>query len=110
MEVGLMADDKNKDHEEKPSRDEEEDSTLGNLPPLSDFDSRGGFDSDGGLPPLRDTESGSGQQQGSGGDSASFGFASDSFSSGTSDQQSGGSGFQDFAADSDFSPETPSVG
>ncbi len=121
-----MADEEKKDREEKPSRDEEEDSALGNLPPLSDFDSRSGFDSDGGLPPLRDFESDSGQkdqQQGGQGEfglntpqssgdeeqTSSFGFQSDAFSSGSGRQQSSG-GFQDFAADSDFSPETPELG
>jgi hypothetical protein len=118
------------------------DSGLGNLPPLSDFDS-GGMDSDGGLPPLGNFDSG-----GSPSDSAGLppisdiqvetpqptggnvrrppaGFDSrvnDTFSSGTPgiDTPAGvtpssglspvGSGFQDLAADSDFSPETPEIG
>lgn len=118
------------------------DSGLGNLPPLSDFDS-GGMDSDGGLPPLGNFDSG-----GSPSDSAGLppisdiqvetpqptggnvrrppaGFDSqvnNTFSSGTPgiDTPAGttpsegvspvGSGFQDLAADSDFSPETPEIG
>ena len=134
-----MADDKNnpEDHLDTPG-----DSGLGNLPPLSDFDS-GGMDSDGGLPPLGNFDSG-----GSPSDSAGLppisdiqvetpqptggnvrprpaGFdsqVSDTFSSGTPgiDTPAGttpsegvspvGSGFQDLAADSDFSPETPEIG
>lgn len=122
--------------------DTPDDSGLGNLPPLSDFDS-GGMDSDGGLPPLGNFDSG-----GSPSDSAGLppisdiqvetpqptggnvkrppeGFdsqVSDTFSSGTPgiDTPAGttpsegvspsGSGFQDLAADSDFSPETPEIG
>ena len=133
-----MADNKNNDD----NLDTPGDSGLGNLPPLSDFDS-GGMDSDGGLPPLGNFDSG-----GSPSDSAGlppisdiqvetpqptggnvrrppFGFDSainDTFSSGTPgiDTPAGttpsaglspiGSGFQDLAADSDFSPETPEIG
>ncbi|MCC6142175.1 MAG: hypothetical protein IT368_00055, partial [Candidatus Hydrogenedentes bacterium] len=133
-----MADNKHNDD----NLDTPGDSGLGNLPPLSDFDS-GGLDSDGGLPPLGNFDSG-----GSPSDSAGlppisdiqvetpqptggnvrrppFGFDSainDTFSSGTPgiDTPAGttpshglspiGSGFQDLAADSDFSPETPEIG
>jgi len=134
-----MADDK-KDQDD--NLDTPGDSGLGNLPPLSDFDS-GGMDSDGGLPPLGNFDSG-----GVPADSAGLppisdiqvetpqptggnvrpkppGFDSavtDTFSSGTPgiDTPAGhtpsegmspvGSGFQDLAADSDFSPETPEIG
>ena len=138
-----MADDKNNPDEHPDDRlDTPGDSGLGNLPPLSDFDS-GGMDSDGGLPPLGNFDSG-----GSPSDSAGLppisdiqvetpqptggnirrppaGFDSrvnDTFSSGTPgiDTPAGttpseglspvGSGFQDMAADSDFSPETPEIG
>lgn len=139
-----MADEKDKpeENEEKDNLDTPGDSGLGNLPPLSDFDS-GGMDSDGGLPPLGNFDSG-----GTPSDSAGLppisdiqvetpqptggnvkpqppGFDSavtDTFSSGTPgiDTPAGqtpsegvspvGSGFQDLAADSDFSPETPEIG
>jgi len=139
------------------------DSGLGNLPPLSDFDSQDGLSSDSGLPPMGNFDSG-----GSGGDVGSLppisdiqvetpqpgggnigqppaqkgggeggqagksqpaqeppqetGGGLDTFSSGLSDletptsaQPTGGEkassgGFQDLAADSDFSPETPEIG
>lgn len=139
-----MADENKTPDEENPEDrlDTPGDSGLGNLPPLSDFDS-GGMDSDGGLPPLGNFDSG-----GSPSDSAGLppisdiqvetpqptggnvkkppaGFDSqvnDTFSSGTPgiDTPAGttpsegvspvGSGFQDLAADSDFSPETPEIG
>ncbi len=102
------------------------DSGLGNLPPLSEFDSQGGFDSDGDLPPLGDFESqdaslpgggGSGfggltsKPSGSGGGFSDAGdslaFASEPPSSAV---RPAGHGFQDLAADSDFSPETPDIG
>ncbi|MBL7647459.1 MAG: hypothetical protein JNK74_14835 [Candidatus Hydrogenedentes bacterium] len=133
-----MADDKrNEDNLDTPG-----DSGLGNLPPLSDFDS-GGMDSDGGLPPLGNFDSGGSPTDSAGLPPISdiqvetpqptggnvrrppFGFDSainDTFSSGTPgiDTPAGtkssqglspiGSGFQDLAADSDFSPETPEIG
>ena len=105
------------------------DSGLGNLPPLSDFDSRSGLsssdaglpplsmpdsDSDqGGLPPISDIDVETPQPTGGAVHSTPPGFESGpaGFDSG---QQPGtassGAGFQDLAADSDFSPETPDIG
>lgn len=125
--------------EQEPSAEETTDeSGLGNLPPLSDFESQ---TSDEGLPPVADFDStpaeseepGSGGEAGMppagdieaqtpqppGGDSqgepADFGSApQEQFSSGQSPldtpTQSSQGGFQDLAADSDFSPETPDIG
>ncbi|MBI2421581.1 MAG: hypothetical protein HYV27_02045 [Candidatus Hydrogenedentes bacterium] len=147
-----MADNKDKrfDDDDSPIGDSG-DSGLGNLPPLSDFDSNSGLDSDGGLPPLGSFESETADDDDGGsrglppiGDiqvetpqPIGGGFAippkgfdsnvRDTFSSGapaldtpgidtpTHDTPSGrfgdpGSGFQDLAADSDFSPETPEIG
>jgi hypothetical protein len=146
-----MADNKDKrfDDDDSPIGDSG-DSGLGNLPPLSDFDSHSGLDSDGGLPPLGSFESETSDEDGGsrglppigdiqvetpqpiGGGFAipPKGFDSnvrDTFSSGapaldtpgidtpTHDTPSGrfgdpGTGFQDLAADSDFSPETPEIG
>ncbi|MCF6287082.1 MAG: hypothetical protein L3K26_18130 [Candidatus Hydrogenedentes bacterium] len=137
-----MADDTNNPEENQDNLDTPGDSGLGNLPPLSDFDS-GGMDSDGGLPPLGGFDSGgtpvdsaglppisdiqveTPQPTGGNVKPAPPGFDSavtDTFSSGTPgiDTPAGqtpseglspvGSGFQDLAADSDFSPETPEIG
>lgn len=126
----------------RPAKDTSSDSGLGNLPPLSDFDSQAGLtpSDSGALPPLGNFN----RQSGPGGLPAisdidietpnptggnirmtppSFGSGfGDSFSSGsgleTPSNPSGGglstpgkgSGFQDLAADSDFSPETPEIG
>ena len=49
-----MADDKQKDNTHQ---DFSSDSGLGNLPPLSDFDSQSGISSDSGLPPLSSFDS-----------------------------------------------------
>lgn len=132
-----MADEKNP-QEESP-KDASSDSGLGNLPPLSDFDSQDGANSDGGLPPLGGFESQDAHSDldlGTPSDAGtqspvsdidivntpaqkppaqqSFGTppgGSDTFSSGgMANQDSGGTGFQDLAADSDFSPETPEIG
>ena len=94
-------------------------SGLGNLPPLSDFDSQGDMDSDSGLPPLGNFESDESLNTPTEGalppiseitsDQAAPDFGSpptESFSSG----DMGDAGFQDLAADSDFSPETPEIG
>lgn len=115
------------------------DSGLGNLPPLSDFDSGdGGFlESDMGsdLPPLSEMASDDGDESlgglppisqisvetpvPSGGSvkEEPFGMdAAEAFDTPTSDgnldtpEPMGGAGFQDLAADSDFSPETPDIG
>ena len=51
-----------KDGEETP--DISGDSGLGNLPPLSDFDSQSGLESDGGLPPLGSFDSDKGPRAG----------------------------------------------
>ncbi len=98
-----------------------DDSGLGNLPPLSDFDSHGGLDSDADtLPPLGAFESdepvadkGVGMPQP--GEPFAGGFAtprpSESIETPPPSPGFGGSqSFQDLAADSDFSPETPDIG
>jgi len=111
------------------------DSGLGNLPPLSDFDSQGEGDAGDGLPPLGDFEAheavGSPLQEdkefspqtpniGRGNiyqsDEEDIGlpaFDTGAFSGGPVDDDDSGmsaGGFQDLAADSDFSPETPDIG
>lgn len=127
-----MANNKNFDNDRPKNGKEfgdvgDDDSGLGNLPPLSDFDSHGGLDSEGDLlPPLGEFESkdssllGAGDTRGaqrppgapfpsdlssdvgipraarSDVEKPDFGLVSD--------------GFQDLAADSDFSPETPDIG
>ncbi len=125
--------------EQQPGEETTEESGLGNLPPLSDFESQA---SDGDeLPPLRDFDTGETPDAAGGGeDEESYpgisdievetpqptggnirpappGFESsagqgDRFSSGASplDTPHQESGFQDLAADSDFSPETPDIG
>lgn len=131
-----MADDKQFDNENPEFGNEEntggEDTGgLGNLPPLSDFDSEGTFDSDSDLPPLGDFESrdtsldaslpsdipapgGSapfvGSDVTSDFDAGAFSLASDSSVGGQQDSGPLIGGFQDLAADSDFSPETPDIG
>lgn len=104
------------------------DSGLGNLPPLSDFDSSSGLSSDSSLPPLSNIEGGAPSQGGlpplgeidietprpTGGNirpgGVDFDTNTELFSSGSSAFKSSGTGFQDLAADSDFSPETPEIG
>lgn len=103
------------------------DSGLGNLPPLSDFDSTAEETSDSGLPPLGNFDSAHGSSglgglppiddikeetpQPAGGNikpvPAGFGSSGIGASSGA---LPAGMGFQDLAADSDFSPETPDIG
>lgn len=122
-----MADEqKNQNGEGTPDEERQEelnsDSGLGNLPPLSDFDSASGLSSDSGLPPLSSFDDAAGGDEEGGlppvGDidmetprpgggkprQAEFDSAGDAFSSG------GDAGFQDMAADSDFSPETLEIG
>lgn len=123
--------------EEKREGEEEElgSSGLGNLPPLSDFDSQDDMTSDGGLPPLGNFDSDKDEDEDSGGlppisdievetpepaggnirpapvgfDSG-FGAASmDTPAPSSSFMRSPGS-FQDLGSDSDFSPETPELG
>lgn len=132
-----MADEKEqgKDASKKgrPDRDISSDSGLGNLPPLSDFDSKsglgtssdaglpplGGIDDDGGLPPISDIDIETPAPTGGNIRPTPPGFdtptPSDLFSSGhapldTPERSAAGTGFQDLAADSDFSPETPEIG
>jgi predicted nucleic acid-binding Zn-ribbon protein len=140
-----MADDKQQNGEETPEQEKDEftsDSGLGNLPPLSDFESQSGGMSDSELPPLGSFESSDGgaasdsggdtsdsegelpalsdmqvetpEPAGGGGDYSVGDFDSaasgENFSSGDTPAQGGGPGFQDLAADSDFSPETPDIG
>jgi uncharacterized membrane-anchored protein YhcB (DUF1043 family) len=112
----------------------DDDGGFGNLPPLSDFDSAEG-DSDGGLPPM---DSDPGDSASVGGlppivdikvdtpavrpsdldtpdtgspqiDAPGGGFDTPTNDLDTPDPAAG-LGFQDFAADSDFSPETPEIG
>lgn len=104
------------------------DSGLGNLPPLSDFDSTNEEISDSGLPPLGTFDSGLGTTS-SGGlppiDSLKEetprpgggaikppppGFEAPSPMDSSSGSLPAGMGFQDLAVDSDFSPETPDLG
>lgn len=125
-----MADDKfDSDKEGKPLRDLTSDSGLGNLPPLSDFDSQAhaAFDSGGsggGLPPMGSFGSGGGGLTPSDDDLSAISDLDvetpgstpgrDLYSSGgavnTPSSPTPGTGFQDLAADSDFSPETPEIG
>ncbi len=104
---------------------------LGNLPPLSDFESSAGKDFDSGLPPLSGIDMDSGRRGPDGlppisdipvetpiptggnikaapasfGSTPAFGTPSGS----GLDTPSAGSAFQDLAADSDFTPETPEM-
>ncbi|MBI1320830.1 MAG: hypothetical protein GC168_18045 [Candidatus Hydrogenedens sp.] len=112
-----MADkDKDFNDDDRPLRDLTSDSGLGNLPPLSDFDSQtsGGDRDSGGLPPLGDLGHTPSDGAISDIDVETPGHAADLFSSGsaagTPNTSSPGTGFQDLAADSDFSPETPEIG
>ena len=140
-----MADDQKKKDEEPKTEGKKmsSDSGLGNLPPLSDFDSQGGFgtpdsglpplgsfdsdttiagpdrpiSSEGGLPPISDIDVVTPQPTGGNIRPAPPGFDSGPFASsgpGIADTPArpsrAGSGFQDLAADSDFSPETPEIG
>lgn len=112
----------------------DDDSGLGNLPPLSDFDSSGGapgggsglpplsaFDSDkdnvsaGGLPPLDKISIETPQPTGGNIKPAPPGFEtaefeSPGFETPVPPRRKERTGFQDLAADSDFSPETPEIG
>ncbi len=114
--------------DEKKRKDEE--SGLGNLPPLSDFDSGGGLDADaelpplgnfetrdpaadafGGLPPLSDISLETPNPAGGNIKPAPPGFEfSPTGNVSSMGMGRGGAGFQDLAADSDFSPETPDIG
>lgn len=131
-----MADDtgKNDDDFGALTGDDDDEGGFGNLPPLSDFDS-GEDDSEGGLPPM---DSDPGDEETIGGlppivdikvdtpavrpsdldtpdagnqqvDTPGGGFDTPGSDLDTPDP-AGGLGFQDFAADSDFSPETPELG
>jgi len=117
-----MADDKRNNSVDRP-----DDDGLGNLPPLSDFDSGGTFEStESQLPPLAPFEF----QGGTGGGGLSGLPPLDTLDVETPNPAGGaikpesmqgsitssfgvsrgGTGFQDLAADSDFSPETPDIG
>ena len=117
-------DDAPKNGQQEGAGSAEDDSSLGNLPPLSEFDSQGGFDSDGDmLPPLGDFESqdsslmqpgepkSSAEQPTTPDLSSGFGKSDgDESAPAKSDFGMVSNGFQDLAADSDFSPETPDIG
>jgi hypothetical protein len=111
-----------------PSDDEfgnlgDSDSGLGNLPPLSDFDSGEGGDaasagrkgggSSGGLPPISDIPLETPRPSGGHIRPTPSSFGDEGhFDTPTSDLDTPqpGTSFQDLAADSDFSPETPEIG
>lgn len=119
-----MADDKEKKDDEskqdEESKAQEGESGLGNLPPLSDFDSGSGFSSDSGLPPLSSFESHTSDSDAGGGlpplsdidveTPSPTGGNIRATPPGTSSGPSASAGFQDANADSDFSPETPEIG
>jgi len=114
--------------------DSDENEGLGNLPPLSDFESSGGdFESDslppmgaqepqgdkesvGGLPPIDEIPIETPVPTGGNIKAPPPGFQSDfetpefKTPAFATPQEEEKSGFQDLAADSDFSPETPEVG
>ena len=125
----IFDEDDPKNRQQGGSDEAEGDSGLGNLPPLSEFDSHGGLDADSDLlPPLGDFESqdsnllGGGKASNGGsapvpppsfpGDlSSDLGIPQvESPKKEPSDFGMVGGGFQDLAADSDFSPETPDIG
>lgn len=121
----VFDDDAPKDKENNGAEDANNDSGLGNLPPLSDFDSQGGLDSDAdALPPLGDFESDTPGLKNEDDqtpkqptpEEAAPSFSSESEASEPIETPSpipgetGSQGFQDLAADSDFSPETPDIG
>jgi hypothetical protein len=101
---------------------------LSNLPPLSEFESAdsggGGGDDFGGLPPLSDIQVDTPTPDKGGGSPATPTDLGTAFHTPASDsdldtptpgvidtpQGGGESAFQDLAADSDFSPETPEIG
>ena len=123
-----MADDKS-NGTGNPNKGGDEQDALGNLPPLSDFDS-GGFKSDKEFPPLEKKESFGGLPSiddiseeipmPTGGNikptPPGFSLESDSGFGGLALDDAGetprkpGRGFQSSEADSDFSPETPEIG
>ncbi len=94
------------------TNDDDDDSGFGNLPPLSDFDSAdGGDDSgEGGLPPIVDIKVDTPAVRPSDLDTPESNPAVETPGGGFDTPAPGGLGFQDFSADSDFSPETPDLG
>jgi hypothetical protein len=98
----------------------EEAGGLGNLPPLSDFESASSDDRGddlGGLPPLSDLEDSGEQPAGGRAKQPESDFKPESSLDtptpagfDTPSSESPGSGFQNLGADSDFSPETPEIG
>ena len=107
-----MSDDKSNNEDFGALTNDDDDSGFGNLPPLSDFDSGdGGDDSgEGGLPPIVDIKVDTPAVRPSDLDTPESNPAVDTPGGGFDTPAPGGLGFQDFAADSDFSPETPDIG
>ena len=135
-----MADESTRDEEQWKTPGEEEEGGLGNLPPLSDFDSGdagradagnlpplgrlesdAGFRTPGELPPARDVKMDTPRPRQAPGTPHDPGGLitpefndAPAFDTPTSDldtpEPGEGFGFQDLAADSDFSPETPEIG
>lgn len=142
-----MADDKIRDNNDDLNQDDDDfgaltggsddSDDLGNLPPLSDFESSEGIlESDTGLPPIGNTDSGGGADTvgglppisdipvetptpSGGGIRTPSGLETPSgFDTPTSDAgletptraSNEGAAFQDLVADSDFTPETPEIG
>jgi hypothetical protein len=100
-----MSDDKSNNEDFGALTNDDDDSGFGNLPPLSDFDS-----GDGGLPPIVDIKVDTPAVRPSDLDTPESSPAVDTSGGGFDTPAPGGLGFQDFAADSDFSPETPDIG
>ncbi|MCX5757036.1 MAG: hypothetical protein NTU83_00715 [Candidatus Hydrogenedentes bacterium] len=123
-----MADEKSSDSGGSKKNSGGDQDNLGNLPPLSDFDS-GGFKSDkefpplekkgfGGLPPIDDISEETPAPTGGNIKPApptfslesDAGFGGLAFDERGETPRKGGRGFQSSDADSDFSPETPEIG
>lgn len=94
------------------TNDDDDDSGFGNLPPLSDFDSAAGDDDsgEGGLPPIVDIKVDTPAVRPSDLDTPESNAPVETPGGGFDTPAPGGLGFQDFAADSDFAPETPDIG
>lgn len=132
-----MADEKRRNGEESPEEKESQEGDLGSLPPLSDFESSEGgsdsgqpakdepdadLDSDlGGLPPISDIPVETPVPTGGNVRAAPPGYERRRREEGAQTPSQGdsgfetpssdpGTGFQDLAADSDFTPETPEIG
>ena len=105
-----MSDDNSNNEDFGALTNDDDDSGFGNLPPLSDFDSSEGDDSGGGLPPIVDIKVDTPAVRPSDLDIPESNPAGNTPGGGFDTPAPGGLGFQDFAADSDFSPETPDIG